>query len=681
MDVSWNWLRTYVDIGEPIETVTERLTMSGLNLESTTPVGQDFCIDLEVTSNRADCLGHLGVAREISVLFDCPLSVPDPTPASCSKSVTDICRVTIECPELCSRYTARIIRGVKIGPSPTWLVERLRTIGIESVNNVVDVSNFVMMECGQPLHTFDFERLSGGNIIVRRPKKDEAIETINHLEYKLPENACIIADSDRAVAIGGVMGGADTEITYQTKDVLIEAAWFLPGSVRATARQLNLHSDSSFRFERNVNVEGIDWASRRCAELILQVAGGELLNGVVDVDHTQIIHAPIVLRHQQIARVLGVEIPADFVETTLRGLGLELVSSSDGSKTWKPPSWRKDLSREIDLIEEIGRVYGYERVPDNVLVPMAASHRSPVTQALHCVRRVMVAAGFSEAMCPSLLPQVWSDAVSPWTSEPPLISQQAMLGVLEKGTQNVGAVNCLRRTLLSSLLEAKRINEYRSNTNIDLYETANVYLTNTNGLPTEPLMLGIVTGRSFFELKGLLESICREMNPAIELTFGECDLELFDISQNATLLAGKEKIGVLGSVSLGSRKHFGLRQPTAVGEINLTQLMKCMIDVRRHQAISEFPAVTRDFNLVVDENVPWQQIEAVVRLHANEWLENVDYREVFRNPQKDGTGKKRVLLSIQLRSRTATLSGPEVESVSEKVVAGCQAALGAVLAS
>ncbi len=265
MIVSWNWLQQYVPLTMSPRELESRLMMAGLNHEETHEVGDDLAIDLEVTSNRPDCLGHIGIAREVSVLWDCALKIPAARPLEGKTRVEELVRVRIDCLDLCSRYTARVIRGVRVGPSPEWLAKRLATIGIASINNVVDVSNYVMMECGQPLHTFDFAKLNGPEIIVRRPLAEESIEAIDHKTYCLDAQMCVIADARQAVAIAGVMGGAATEVTEATRDVLIEAADFDPISVRTTARQLSLHSDSSYRFERRVDPQGVDWASRRAS--------------------------------------------------------------------------------------------------------------------------------------------------------------------------------------------------------------------------------------------------------------------------------------------------------------------------------------------------------------------------------------------------------------------------------
>ncbi len=303
MIVSWNWLTEYVDLKMSHDDLVDRLTNSGLNHEETQAVIGDQAIDLEVTSNRADCLGHIGVAREVAALYDIPLKIPNPQPKTSADSIDKHFRVELTSPH-CFRYTARLLKGVKIGPSPDWMQERLTTLGIGIVNNVVDATNYVMFECGQPIHAFDFAKLNGGKIIVRDASDSEGFRAIDHKTYQLDPNMCVIADAKNAVALGGVMGGADSEVSDSTTDVLIEAAYFDQLAVRNAARKLKLHSPSSFRFERNVDSANLDWASRRVCDLILQFAGGELLKGLIDVGQPPATPADVTLRYGQLKRLL-----------------------------------------------------------------------------------------------------------------------------------------------------------------------------------------------------------------------------------------------------------------------------------------------------------------------------------------------------------------------------------------
>ena len=351
MIVSWNWIKQLVPLTVPAEEFERRLMLAGLNHEETHPVGDDLAIDLEITSNRPDCLGHIGIAREASVVFRVPLAIPNPQPQTGKSAVAELTKVAIQCPQLCTRYTARVIQGVKVKASPRWLVDRLATLGIAAINNVVDITNYVLMECGQPLHAFDFRKLDGREIIVREARRGERFEAINHKTYELEPGMCVIADHSRPVALGGVMGGADTEVTSGTADVLIEAAEFDPLSIRNTARKLSLHSDSSYRFERGLDPAGVDWASRRCCELILQEAGGELAAGVIDVGRQPPQREPIILRLSQLKRILGIDVDAAEVQRILTALG-----NQQDSRRWRRPgSCATQLAARSDARNRSGR--------------------------------------------------------------------------------------------------------------------------------------------------------------------------------------------------------------------------------------------------------------------------------------------------------------------------------------
>jgi phenylalanyl-tRNA synthetase beta chain len=680
MIVSWNWLTEYVELAMTHDDLVDRLTMSGLNHEGTELVGSDHAIDLEVTSNRADCLGHIGVAREIAALYEIPLNLPDPQPATCSESISQVCSIAIESAGACERYTARLIRGVKIGPSPEWMQERLKSLGIGIVNNVVDATNYVMFECGQPLHAFDFAKLKDGKIIVREAQAAETFEAIDHRTYQLMPGMCVIADSENPVALGGVMGGADSEVSETTVDVLIEAAYFDPLTIRSAARKLKLHSPSSFRFERNIDSENLDWASRRVCELILQSAGGELLEGVIDAGNPPAPREAITLRYCQLERLLGIKIPVDFIAPTLEKIGLAIESSDEQSVTAVPPSWRKDLTRDVDLVEEVGRIYGFEKIPDNVNVPMSASYRPKADRVIDKIRSVLTAAGFDEAVTPSLVPQPWSDAFTPWCDSPPLISSQPMLGVLEEYSHNIGAVNLLRRSLVPSLLEVRRINDYRSNANVNLFETAKVYLpSGQQGIPDQPMKLALASHRDFFAVKGVVEALVAAINPSATVQVNECNEALLDATQAGELWIGGQRLGWIGLVSESAKKQFGLRSEATVVEIDLGVLENETQLIARHANQSPFPPVARDFNFIMDEEVRWASLESTVRSENGPLLESVKYRETFRNEKKDGSGKKRVLFSVVFRSQEATLTGEQAEELCNRIIANCANAHQAIL--
>ena len=691
MLISWNWLKQYVPLTMSPRELEERLMMAGLNHEETHEVGDDLAIDLEVTSNRPDCLGHIGIAREVSVLWDCPLTVPAARPAEGQARVEDLVRVRIDCPNLCSRYTARVVRGVRVGPSPDWLVDRLTTIGIAAINNVVDVSNYVMMECGQPLHTFDYGKLAGAaegagrEIIIRRPQAGEVIEAIDHKTYRLDPDMCVIADARVPVAIGGVMGGAATEVDQQTRDVLIEAADFDPISIRTAARQLSLHSDSSYRFERRVDSRGIDWASRRCAELILDTAGGELARGVVDVGARSPAREPIVLRLGQLKRILGIEVDPAVVRRILTALGNVEQGAGSGeqgarhstpnsplpapcSLLYAPPSWRRDLSREIDLIEEVARIHGYDKIPEDVSVPMAASSRRREDRVVAKIRNVLTAAGFDEAMTLSAVDEASARAVRAWTQADPLRSR----------TPVIRGADQLRTSLVPSLLGVRRTNESLSNPVIELFEVAKIYLSSP-GLPEEWWMLGLSSGRPYADVKGVVEALVAAVNPKLELAAEVIDLPFLDPGASCRLLLDGQMLGYVGQLSAAGQKQSDLRSPATVAELRLAPLFERANLIPQYVPLPAFPAVSRDLNLVVDEAVQWAQIAATVRRNGGRDLESVEYRDTYRDANRLGQGKKSFLFSLGLRSPEGTLTSQQADGVRDQIVAACRREHGAEL--
>lgn len=546
MKTSWKWLNEYVRLETTPERAAEKLTMAGLNLEECVEVDEDTVLDLEVTSNRPDCLGHIGVARELSVLFEKDLHVPAAEVAEEGAPAEAQTSVTIECPELCPRYVARVIRGVRVGPSPQWMQQRLKAVGIEPINNVVDATNYVLMECGQPLHAFDFAKLEQQRIVVRRARPGEKILAINHREYELTPETCVIADARRPVAIGGVMGGADTEITEATEDVLIEVAEFAPLSIRNTARRLNLHSESSFRFERGVDPCQLDWASRRCCELILQTAGGTLARGCVWAGEP----APetrnrVRLRFEQIPRLLGVEIPPQTCVRILSALGCEPVEEMPGAAKFSIPSWRRDLQREVDLIEEVARIAGYDRIPEDAVVPTRLSRPSLRDRVTDRVHAVMTACGFFETITPSLVSRQQFAVFDPHP-DAERIEVQHSSWKLE---------NTLRHTLIPSLLHVRGENERRGNGPVDLYEIANVYLARRPGDPeAEQPRLAFVTSRPFLDAKGLVELLIERIAPQSQLDAAPFEHSLFVPGRAAQLALGGRPFGWLGEVSREARE-------------------------------------------------------------------------------------------------------------------------------
>ncbi len=684
MIVSRNWLRDYVPFEADPAAIGDQLTNAGLYCEWIEPAGDDVAMDLEVTSNRADWLGHLGIAREISVLQGSEFTMPSPEIAELSEQTDSVTSVTNECEDLCPQYVARVIRNVKVGPSPAWLVERLQAVFrkkrkdgtfevYKPINNIVDITNYVLMECGQPLHAFDFDKLGGKKIVVRRARPGEKLVAIDHVTYPLTPEMCIIADDQQPVAIGGVMGGAGTEITEGTTNVLIEVANFVPRTVRTTARSLKLHSPSSYRFERGINVQQMDWASRRCCELILKLAGGELYEEpVVAGTVPEWMPPSIELRFSRIRKVLGIDIPKDECIRILTSLGLPMMGrAGDDKATFRPPSWRRDLTREIDLIEEVARVAGYHRIPENRPIPVVPGAKSPLERVKDRVCQVLNAAGFDEALTFTFTTDELGDSFR-GPSDPPRLQLDKNAGIFGNG---------VRGSLVPSLIAARAANERKGNFDADLFEIARVFLGAAPEKPeTQPLRIGLVSGRSFGELKGVLETLVRSLAPKAKVTTQTKEHPQLLPGRGGELLVDGQVWGLIGEVNrdAAALRSTKLREALTVAEVDIQVLIGVAQWVIEASPLPEHHAVQRDFNFLLDEAVTWERLVEVVRSAAGPLLESVRFVEQYRGKHIPA-GKKSYVFSLTLRSGERTLTAEDVEPIAAAVVAKCGTELGATL--
>ncbi len=669
MIVSWNWLSEYVSLDCPVEEAADRLMMSGLNLEGLETVGDDFAIDLEVTSNRPDCLGHIGVARELSVLYEKELNTPAAKISPVAEQTSKLTSVENLAPDHCPQYMARVIRGVKIGPSPNWLVERLEAVGLRSVNNVVDITNYVLLECGQPLHAFDLHKLDENKIIIRLAKPGEKIVAIDGKEYELDDQCCVIADASRPVAVAGVMGGKETEVTETTTDLLIETANFAPLSVRRTARKLSLFSDSSFRFERSVDIQQLDWANRRCCELITQIAGGEILDDpIVTGEIPPHAPQPISIRYAQVKRLLGIEISPDEIRKILSELGLQEQSAGENEAAFTPPSWRADLTREADLIEEVARIHGYNRISENDPPKIRAAIKSKQDRTAEIVHLVFNAAGFYEAITMSFVSEKQSQMFNPRGIATPL--------QVEHSSRKLE--NLLRPSLIPSLLVSRRANERTGTPNAQLYEIARTFLGMGESGARQILTIGCVTGHDLLHLKGILEQLVKQVNRDATLTASSCEVAGFAPGRGAELKLNGKRWGWLGELDRSVTDQLDLKDAVTVAEIELNPLVELLDLEPQYRSLPQFPASERDFNFLLDESTTWQQLEQAIREAGGELLEEIFFAGQYRGKQI-GTGKKTYLARVLFRSSERTLAGEEVEILHSKIVSHCEQKLAAVL--
>ena len=528
MKVVYSWLKDFVDVTAPPQELASRLVLSGTNIAGVETGPQGVVIDAEVSSNRPDCLGHYGIAREVGAIYKLPLKHISPKPAESAAKASDAVKAEIQAPELCGRFTARVIRNVKIQPSPKWLKDRLEASGVASISNVVDISNYVMLELGHPLHTFDYDKVRDHKIVVRRAKPAEKMRTLDGVERQLApdkerqldSNICMISDGDgsRPIGIGGIMGGAETEISFSTKNVLIECAWFEPVAIRRAARFLKLHTEASTRFGRGADPEMAELASRRAAELILQLAGGELLSGVVDSYPGKRAPKKIRLTRAEILRVMGADVPDKQIEASLSALGFAPVRidqnrGAEGSllAAWEctQPSWRAEVEREIDLIEEIARIYGLDKFPPRLPAARQGAARLPHYEAETRLRERLIGFGYREILT---IPHVAEERDALFRPEN-VVPARLSNPLSEEA-------NVLRSTGIVTMASAIEWNLNHGQRNARLFEIGRHYrLNGSESVETRVLTIG-ATGEarekglydvardfSFADLKGDLDSI------------------------------------------------------------------------------------------------------------------------------------------------------------------------------
>lgn len=700
MDISYNWLRELTDVRLPPRELAERLTMAGLAVDSVKESGDDSVLEFDLTSNRPDCLSHLGVAREAAALADTSVKLPDLTAKNVGGRAEQFTAVEIEDPDLCPRYAARVVRGVKIAPSPEWLVKRLQAIGQRPINNVADITNFVMHEMGQPLHAFDLATLAEFRIVVRRARAGEKLKTLDGVERELDEQTLVIADAVRAVAVAGVMGGEETEISDSTVDVLVESAYFDPQSVRRTSKLLGLQTEASYRFERGVDYEGVRRAQDRCVALICELAGGTATEDAVDVYPTRITPPTVRLRPRRVEELTSLSVPAEESVRILRSLGFEPAASVDGDElSFNVPTWRTDVKIEEDLVEEVARVYGYDKIGE-ALPP------SPVTgeylvgdRRRRAARQVLTAVGFNEAVSISFIEESAGVSESGESTFEPVPGLQQIEGegafVTLKNPIVEGA-RLMRPSLLPGLLEATRHNFNHGTRDVRLFETGRVFAA--SGAPGaddesrpneveafallitgEALEEGRAAGRAadFFDLKGALEAAADAMRVG-ELELVSDSVRHLREGQSARVKLGVREIGNAGRLSEELAARYKFRQPVYVAEVSLTALLATGESPARYTPLPRYPGVARDVSLVAERRVAFGEMRRAVLALGIEECRGVALVDVYEGANMP-EGKRSMTLRVEYRADDRTLRDEEVDAMHARVVAALEGEFGAQL--
>ena len=686
MKVQVDWLKEYTEIDVPTDELGHVLTMAGLEIEShetvELPDGEKSeVLELNVTPNRGYCLSHIGVAREVSALLNKSLKLPDPLKTLESEwgtvAVED--RVSVENlePELCPRYCALVIENVKVGPSPKWLKDRLTAIGLRPINNIVDITNFVMMEYGQPLHAFDRDLLAGNKIIIRRAKKGEPFASLDGTELKLEPDALVIADGEKPVALAGIMGGINSQVSETTSHIVLESACFNPATVRQGSKKYGLRSDSSYRFERSVDLNGVVSAQARAALMMKELAGGGICLGRVDSYPETGKSINIPLRVGRVNQLLGASFNSEQVRDLLSRLGMEVLSQSENMEV-KIPSFRPDLLREVDLIEEIARIDGFDKV--DTVYPVAGVRPvriSPRQNIAKKVREVFCCAGFAETVHYSFIERAYAEEFKTAFASEQVIALKNPLS---------SDYDTMRTSLLPGLLKTAGLNLSKGQKPLKLFEVGSVYSSDSTGLRTEKAVLSaIVLGPyeptpwkprggeyDFYDLKGTLETL---------ITHLHLKLEIFPDSK-PFLLPGKSVRVQIDDRELGYMGQMAPEQ-NLVAELNVYALELDLGALEkssslRFQPIPKFPETYRDISILVDRSVTSQKAADLILKTGCPLIQKVDLYDHFEG-KKIQADKKSLTFALSFQSAERTLSDNEVNPLFEKIVQTLKSELGASL--
>ncbi len=671
-------------IGEPVASV---LASSGQ------PVG-DTVIDIAITPNRPDATSHVGVARDVAAITQNPLKMPDVSIPGDEGDVAGAVQIDIEAPDGCPRFAAMIVRGVTIKPSPAWLQARLRAVGLRPRNNVVDVSNYVMLELGQPLHTYDLDTIAGQRIVVRETAGESKFTTLDEKERVLPAGTLMVCDGEREIGVAGIMGGMNTEVTDATTNVLIEGAYWNPAAIRSTAKALGLQTDASYRFERGVDTDGQARAVARAASLIAELGDGQTLDGILDIRAKPQPVRTVTLRLPQIARHLGGDVPYSDVERLLSAIGFTLERRAQDRVACTIPSNRPDITREIDVIEEIARLHGYDAfpMPEATRVPNFTPTDRPVDKVLRGVHEVALGSGFREIYTNSLISEEvatrFSDRTISTATGSPVVTANAI----------TSEMTTLRPSLLAGALPALQYNSNRGQRQLRLFEVGNIFAKDAQassgvvrGYEEHTSLLLLASGpraprafdaepdnTDYFDLKGVVEAIGNRLRVTVDFTRAD-DTSLAEyIEYGEHVEVAGMALGIIARLTDGESKRLDLQAPVVFAELNLSRLVEAYpVERPRYTPVARFPEVGRDLAVVVDEGVPAASLLATTRANAGPLLVDTDIFDIYRG-KGVADDKKSVAISMKFGT-DRTLTDEEVDAAVKAVVAGLRAAHGGEL--
>ena len=630
----------------------------------------DSIVEFEITPNRPDCLSVIGLAREASATFKRPLKLHTPEPHGCGGSIAEIVDIDIEDGDLCPRYTARMVKNVKIAPSPRWMRERLRNSGVRPINNIVDITNYVMLEYGQPMHAFDFSCVEGGHIIVRTAREGETIQTLDGNERKLTPNMLCICDEHKPVCVAGVMGGANSEIVGDTAMVLFESANFNGVSVRRTASALGMRTDASSRYEKGLDMMNTIKAVERACELVELLGCGEVVDGVMDVVAKEKAPTVVKLEPDKINALLGTELSEDLMREILVSLGFIL----NGDDIYVP-SWRGDVEHYSDIAEEVARFYGYNKIPCTLM--RGETTRGGFSEQQRFDRTIggaVRALGYDEIITYSFISPTYYDKIR-MPKDSSLRNSLKILNPLGEDT------SIMRTTILPSMLEIIARNHSYRNKSARLYELGKIYLPREDGLADEPKYLSLGAygdGVDFFSFKGSIETLLHELR-ITDVKYVACtDNDSYHPGRCAKVYAGETYLGVFGQIHPLVAANYGMDTEVYTAELSFDAMYEKRGDIPVYQPLPKFPAVTRDIAVVCDEAVTVGALEESIRRGAKGLLKDVSLFDIYRGPGV-AIGKKSVAFNLVLRADDRSLTGEEADEDVQSILAALKADHDAVL--